>query len=94
MSNSEICFKTAVELARLIGDRKLTPSEVMEAHLEQIESINPRINAIVTLTAEDAMKQAKEAVSDGINCLTFIGQLEPSMKGHSSPARRYRTAFL
>jgi amidase len=61
MSNSEICFKTAVELARLIGERKLAPSEVMEAHLEQIENINPRVNAIVTLTAEEAMKRAREA---------------------------------
>jgi amidase len=61
MSNSEICFKTAFELARLIADRKLAPSEVMEAHLKQIESINPRVNAIVTLTAEEAMKRAREA---------------------------------
>jgi amidase len=61
MSNSEICFKTAAELARLIGDRKLAPSEVMEAHLKQIESINPKINAIVTLTANEAIQHAKEA---------------------------------
>lgn len=61
MADSEICFKTAVELTRLIRDRKLAPSEVMEAHLDQIERINPKVNAIVTLTAEEAMKRAREA---------------------------------
>jgi len=62
MSNQEICFLTAVELARRIQAKDLSVREVMEAHLAQIERINPQVNAIVTLLPEQAMDQA--AVAD------------------------------
>jgi amidase len=51
MSVSEICFLTATELARRIGTRELSAREVAEAHLAQIERVNPKMNAIVTLTS-------------------------------------------
>lgn len=53
---------TAVELARRIHAKDLSVREVMEAHLAQIERINPQVNAIVTLLPEQAMDQA--AVAD------------------------------
>jgi amidase len=56
-----LCFQTAVELARLIRERKVSAHEVMTAHLKQIERVNPKVNAIVTLLAEDALKQAVRA---------------------------------
>ena len=62
MSNKEICFLTAVELTRRIHAKDLSVREVMEAHLAQIERINPQVNAIVTLLPEQAMDQA--AVAD------------------------------
>ena len=52
---SEICFLTATELVRLVRAKELSALEVMEAHLAQIERVNPEVNAIVTLTAERAM---------------------------------------
>lgn len=57
----DLCFLNAVELARLIRSRKASAREVMEAHLRQIARVNPKVNAIVTLTAELAMKKAREA---------------------------------
>lgn len=56
----EICYAPAVELAAKIRSKDLSPTEVMEAHLDKIESVNPRLNAIVTF-AKDPMKQAREA---------------------------------
>ena len=61
MPASEICFLTATELARRIGARELSTQEVAEAHLAQIERVNPKVNAIVTLTAEEAMARAGAA---------------------------------
>jgi len=61
MSSSEICFKTATELVRLVRDRELSAREVMEAHLAQIDRVNPAVNAIVTLLPERALKQADAA---------------------------------
>ena len=51
---SDICFLTACALAQLIQQRKLSALEVMQAHLAQIERVNPHVNAIVTLATEQA----------------------------------------
>jgi amidase len=61
MSGEELCFLPAVELARLIRERKASAREVMEAHLAQIEQVNPKVNAIVTLDAEGALEGADAA---------------------------------
>jgi amidase len=55
---SEICFLTATEMARRIRVKDLSAREVLEAHLDQIERVNPKVNAIVTLVAEQAREQA------------------------------------
>jgi amidase len=61
MSNPEICFFTATELIRRIRAKDLSAREVVGAHLAQIERVNPQVNAIVTLLAEQAMDQAATA---------------------------------
>jgi amidase len=57
----DICFLTAVEMASLIRRKKLSAREVMTAHLKQIDRANPKVNAIVTLTAEQATENARKA---------------------------------
>ena len=61
MTDSDLCFFPAVELAARIRRRDLSAREVMEAHLGQIAARNPALNAIVTLTAEPAMAAATAA---------------------------------
>ncbi|TYB67889.1 amidase [Nonomuraea sp. PA05] len=58
---SELHFLTATELARLIRARQVSAVEVLQAHLDRIEEVNPHVNAIVTLAAERAMKAAEDA---------------------------------
>ncbi len=60
-SLTELCFATATELAERIRRKKVSCREVMEAHLAQIERVNPRVNAIVTLVPEQALAQAMQA---------------------------------
>jgi amidase len=60
-TNQDICFLTATDLASLIRTKKVSAKEVMEAHLAQIEQINPKVNAIVTLDADRAMEGARRA---------------------------------
>ena len=43
----ELCFSSAVDLAKLIQTRQVSAREVMAAHLQRIERFNPRLNAIV-----------------------------------------------
>ena len=59
MTNA-IFYSDATKLAELIRNREISPVEVMQAHLDRIEAVNPAINAIVTV-AEDALKGAKAA---------------------------------
>jgi amidase len=58
---TEICFLTACKLAAQIQSKEISCREVMQAHLDQIERVNPQVNAIVTLLPERAMEDAKAA---------------------------------
>ena len=58
---TDICSMSAVEMAGLIRARKLSATEVMAAHLRQIERVNPKVNAIVTLVAAQATANARKA---------------------------------
>jgi amidase len=57
---SDLCFLTAIELADRIRRRDLSVVQVVTAHLAQIERVNPKVNAIVTLTAERALAEARD----------------------------------
>ncbi|WP_409463689.1 amidase [Amycolatopsis sp. GA6-003] len=61
MSAEEICYLPVRELARRLRVRELSAREVLQAHLDRIEQVNPQINAIVTLTAERALREAAAA---------------------------------
>ena len=56
-----IYYKDATELATLIRTKQLSSREVVQAHLDRIAAVNPKVNAIVTLMAEDALKSADAA---------------------------------
>ena len=60
-AGSELCYMSAVELADRIRRKQVSAREVMTAHLAQIERINPKVNAIVTLVADRAMADAARA---------------------------------
>src|SRR5262245_21845304 len=59
--DSSVCFMSAVEMARLIRAKKLSAREALAAHLAQIERVNPKVNAIVTLVPELASAAAAKA---------------------------------
>ena len=50
----------ATRLAELIANRELSPVEVVQAHLDRIAAVNPKVNAIVTL-ADNALNTARKA---------------------------------
>ena len=61
MYDTSLCFLTAAELAQKIQSSEISAVETMEAHLTQIEKVNPQVNAIVTLLPERAMDEARKA---------------------------------
>ncbi|TLP75809.1 amidase [Nesterenkonia sphaerica] len=65
----ELLEMSAVELVTRLRDREVSSREVVHAHLEHIEGVNPAINAVVTVEAEAALVAASRAdeliVSEG-----------------------------
>src|SRR5277367_778408 len=59
--SAAIYYKDATELAALIRTKQLSSREVVQAHLDRVQAVNPKINAVVTLMAEDALKSADAA---------------------------------
>lgn len=57
----EFAFWTTQELADAIRYGRLSAREVVQACLDRIEALNPRLNAIVTLDADEALRQATRA---------------------------------
>jgi amidase len=61
MPDTDLTRKSACELAALIRTRDVSPVEVLDADLAVIERVNPRLNAFVTLAAEQARAAARAA---------------------------------
>ena len=57
----EIYYADATELAGRIAAKELSSLEVVQAHVDRVEAINPKLNAIVQLQAEEALTRAKQA---------------------------------
>src|SRR5271155_4083773 len=58
---SELTFLSAIAMAEQIRNKELSPIELVEAHLDRIEKLNPQLNAFVQVDAESATRQAQAA---------------------------------
>lgn len=58
---NELCDRSAIDLAAMIAKREVSSREVVEAHLARIEAVNPTVNAITVVLAEQALAAADAA---------------------------------
>lgn len=58
---ADIVFQSATELSAQLRRRELSPVAVIRAFLDRIEAANPKVNAFITVTADQALQQAREA---------------------------------
>jgi aspartyl-tRNA(Asn)/glutamyl-tRNA(Gln) amidotransferase subunit A len=65
--STEIIYSDATRLAELIRTKQVSPVEVVQAHLDRIGNVDPKVNAIVTVAdgALAAAKAAEQAVVAG-----------------------------
>jgi Asp-tRNA(Asn)/Glu-tRNA(Gln) amidotransferase A subunit family amidase len=61
LSDQEIAFAPVTRLARWIETRKLSSERLTHIYLERIHQFNPKLNCVITLTADHAIAQAREA---------------------------------
>ena len=71
----EAIFSDATQLAELIRTRQVSPVEVVQAHLDRIDAVNPAVNAIVTVSeaATESARAAERAVLRGDELGPFHG---------------------
>ena len=59
--SAELTSLSACEMARLIAERRISATELVEAHLRRIEQEQARLNAFVHVDATGARKAAERA---------------------------------
>ena len=64
---NDLTFIPAVSMAEQIRKKKISPVELVNAHLAQIERLNSKLNAFVQVDAERARQSAKDAESSVMN---------------------------
>lgn len=64
MPKHDLAFFSVPELARLFRTRKLSPVELTKHFLDRIGSLNPELNAYITITADFALAQARQAETE------------------------------
>ncbi|GAA1866399.1 amidase [Asanoa iriomotensis] len=67
MVTTDLNYLDATEIAELIRAGRVSSVEVVQAHLDRIETVNPKTNAVVTLAegALDAARAADEQLAAG-----------------------------
>jgi amidase len=59
MNKVDLAFTPALEQAELIRRREVSPLELVEIYLERISSLNPQLGSYFTVTASQALAEAK-----------------------------------
>ena len=92
--DTDLCFRSASELAGAIAGREVSVAEVMEAHLARIAQVNPTLNAVVTLLPDEARRGAA-AADAALARGEPVGPLHGLPVAHKdlTPTRGIRTTF-
>jgi aspartyl-tRNA(Asn)/glutamyl-tRNA(Gln) amidotransferase subunit A len=63
-SSTDLHFLSIAEAARLLERRRLSPVELTQAYLDQIERFDRQLNAYLLVTADQALAQARRAEAE------------------------------
>ncbi|HEX4485743.1 MAG TPA: amidase [Terriglobales bacterium] len=74
-STDDICFMRAVDILQAMRARKLSSREVMQAYLKQIQRVNPKVNAMVTMVPEDQLMAQALAADEALAKGKWLGPL-------------------
>ena len=74
MSDTDLCYMPATDLAAAIRTKQVSPVEVVNAVLSRIEQLNPQLNAFCLVTADTA-RQAAQAAEQAVMRGDTLGPL-------------------
>jgi amidase len=96
MTHDEYVSHDATALAQLVRSGEVTPTELLEIALARIEALNPKLNAVVRLMADDARRDAARAdVGGEFAGVPFLAKdLLSTYEGHPTSGSSRLTANL
>lgn len=59
--SSDLVEMSASQLRRLIGEKRVSPVELLEACIARVEALNPAVNAIAATAYDVAFEAARQA---------------------------------
>jgi amidase len=74
-SGDEICSMRAIDMVAAIRSKKLSAREVMQAHLQQIQRVNGKVNAFVTMVDEEQLMAQAAAADEALAGGRWLGPL-------------------
>ena len=66
MSSNDLIYMSAAEIADNIKEKQISPVEVVRAYLDRIEAVDSKVNAYITVMADDALDAARQSEADVI----------------------------
>ncbi|HEY3927440.1 MAG TPA: amidase [Candidatus Koribacter sp.] len=60
-NDEDIAFSTVTKLSRWIEQKKITSERLTRIYLSRLEKFTPKVRCVITLTAEHALEQARQA---------------------------------
>jgi aspartyl-tRNA(Asn)/glutamyl-tRNA(Gln) amidotransferase subunit A len=76
MQDLDLVYTPVGQLRQLLDSRRVSSAELTELYLERISTLNPRLNAFLTVIADEAMALARAAdaqLQDGPAAKPFLG---------------------
>jgi len=64
VDRDDLCYESTVSLARRIRAGELSPLQAVDAHLERIERVDPRVHSYLYVAADHARQAARRAEQD------------------------------
>jgi Asp-tRNA(Asn)/Glu-tRNA(Gln) amidotransferase A subunit family amidase len=61
MQNNQLCYLTIIEAAAALRKNDVSPVDLTEATLKRIQAIDSNLHAFITVTADLALQQARQA---------------------------------
>jgi amidase len=91
---TDLCYLPATAQRALLSRRALSARDLLRAYVSRIDSVNPVVNAIVTMDVEGATAQA-QAADDALARGEDVGPLHGLVVAHKDllPTRGMRTTF-
>lgn len=77
-----VTLLSAVEQLRLIEQHEISPAELAEEHIWQIERLNPRLNAVIEFDAERIRSEAREPKRGPLAGLPITVKSSIEVKGY------------